>query len=93
MTHHLPSCYPKAIRFLLIRAVEEEEAVDDQYLPSPASTKLDLGHLSAQLYVIIKYFKSRQVAQLLLNTITEREVDLMLSLGITECPKVSGIIQ
>ncbi|XP_035988756.1 uncharacterized protein LOC118561082 [Fundulus heteroclitus] len=32
---------------LLIRSVEEEELVDDQYLPSSAPMALDLGHLSA----------------------------------------------
>lgn len=36
----------KGAEVLLIRAVKEEEEVDDQYLPSPVSTDLDLSHLS-----------------------------------------------
>ena len=37
----------KKAEVLLIRAVKEEENMDDQYLPSPALTELDLSHLSA----------------------------------------------
>ncbi|KAK5621094.1 hypothetical protein CRENBAI_013801 [Crenichthys baileyi] len=33
---------------MLIRAVEEEEAVDDQYMSSSASVELDVKHLSAE---------------------------------------------
>lgn len=36
----------KGAEVLLIQAVKEEEEVDDQYLPSPVSTDLDLSHLS-----------------------------------------------
>lgn len=36
----------KGAEVLLIRAVKEEEEVDDQYLPIPISSDLDLSHLS-----------------------------------------------
>lgn len=48
---------------LLIRAVEEEEVVDDQYLPSPAPTEPDLGHLSADQQNQVKALCNPQIFQ------------------------------
>lgn len=52
---------PKAeegVRVLLIQALKEEEEVDDQYLPAPITSDLDLGHLTeneqAQVKALIK---------------------------------------
>ncbi|KAG1925917.1 hypothetical protein F2P79_025210 [Pimephales promelas] len=48
---------------LLIRAVEEEEVVDDQYLPSPVPTEPDLGHLSPDQQNQVKALCNSQIFQ------------------------------
>lgn len=48
----------EGVRVLLIQALKEEEEVDDQSLPAPITSDLDLGHLTenqqAQVKALIK---------------------------------------
>ncbi|KAM9757960.1 uncharacterized protein ACNS7B_005079 [Menidia menidia] len=46
---------------MLIRAVEEEEAVDDQYLPSSTPMELDLKHLSSEQQLQVRAICNPQI--------------------------------
>lgn len=39
---------------MLIQRVQEEEEIDDQYLPSTAASNLDIGHLTEQQQALVK---------------------------------------